>query len=422
MLGKYYWQLRDYAGRFYYQSCLPLILKHRAHSIGKKDKIKVVFFAINLAMWHYQGIYELLSQDNHFICYVVFTIASDKRSQMKEDLKQMREFFTSRGIDFIDYDVNDDLGHDVRELINPDILFYPQPYEGMYPKNHDFLRFKDKLLCYIPYGVYIVNNDDNQYGLKFHCLAWKIYCPFLQYKNRAKKVARNGGWNWVDSGNDHLDRFLSPEIIDVWKNKDRSLKRLIWAPHFTMSKVSWLEPRSNFLWMSQLMLDIAEKNRDNLQIAFKPHPRLKSELYLLPEWGKEKTDQYYQRWESMENTQLEIGDFVELFKTSDAMIHDSGSFTIEYLFVNKPVAFVTADFEALKAEHNDLARACLDQHYVVHNEKDVVDFINQVVLGKQDPMKNQRTEFFQTELKPNVIGNTNEFIVNDIKKSLHLNE
>ena len=168
------------------------------------------------------------------------------------------------------------------------------------------------------------------------------------------------------------------------------------------------------------MLDIAEKNKDRLQIAFKPHPRLKSELYLHPDWGKEKTDRYYQRWESMENTQLETGDFIDLFKTSDAMIHDSGSFTIEYLFVNKPVAFVTADFEALKSEHNDIGRACLDQHYVVHNEKEVFDFINQVVLENQDPMKKQRTEFFQTALKPNVNGNTSEFIVSDIKKSLGL--
>lgn len=421
MLGKYYWKLRDHAGKFYYRFCLPLFLKHRARSVGKKGKIEVVFFAINLAMWRYQGIYELLSSDKRFSCHIVFTVPNSfSIDQQETDQKQMREYFTAKGIDYIDYDVNDLFGYDVRGLINPDILFYPQPYEGMYPKNHDFLLFRDKLLCYIPYGVFIVDNDYQQYDLKFHNLAWKIYCPFKQYQDRARKVARNHGWNWVASGNDHLDKFLSPETTDVWKIKDRSLKRLIWAPHFTMSKVSWIEPRSNFLWMSQLMLDIAEKNKDRLQIAFKPHPRLKSELYLHPDWGKEKTDRYYQRWESMENTQLETGDFIDLFKTSDAMIHDSGSFTIEYLFVNKPVAFVTADFEALKSEHNDIGRASLDQHYVVHNEKEVLDFINQVVLENQDPIKNQRTEFLQTALKPNVTGNSSEFIVSDIKKSLGL--
>lgn len=416
MLGKLYWKLRDYAGRFYYRSCLPIVLKQRALSIGKKDRIEVVFFAIDVAMWRYQGVYDLLSKDERFNCHIVLTTATDKVAQ----LDQMRNYFKAKGIEYVDFDERDESGYDVKRYINPDILFYPQPYEGMYPTNHDFALFRDKLLCYIPYGIFITENDHWQYDLKFLNVAWKVYCPFKQYQDKAKAVARNSGVNWVVSGYYSLEKYLSPDTTDVWKVKDRSLKRLIWAPHFTMSKVSWISPRSNFLWMSQLILDIAEQYKDRLQIAFKPHPRLKSELYSHPDWGKEKTDLYYQRWESGENTQLETGDFVDLFKTSDAMIHDSGSFTIEYLFVNKPLAFVTADFEALKAEHNDIARACLDQHYVVHDEKEVLAYINDVVLEGQDTMKKQRTEFFQTALKPNVNGNTSEFIVNDIKKSLGL--
>lgn len=416
----FYWKLRDFAGRFYYRFFRPLALNHKAQSIGKKEKIEVVFFAINVAMWRYQGICELLSKEPRFNCHIVLTVAKNKDTQVAEDLQHMRSYFSARGIQYVDYNENEPAGYNVKKYINPDIVFYPQPYEKMYPENHDFFLFKEKLLCYIPYGIYITDDDYWQYDLKYHNLAWKIYCPFQQYKDRARKVARNHGKNWIVSGSDHLDRYLSSVTTDVWKIKDRSLKRLIWAPHFTMLKVSWLEPRSNFLWMSQLMLDIAEKYKDRLQIAFKPHPRLKSELYLHPDWGKERTDRYYQRWESMENTQLATGDFIDLFKTSDAMIHDSGSFTIEYLFVNKPVAFTTADFDALKSEHNDIARACLDQYYVVHNEKELMTFIKDVVLAGYDTMKEQRTTFFQTVLKSNVRGNTSEFIVNDIKSSLGL--
>lgn len=416
MLSKLYWKLRDHAGRFYYRSYLPLLLKHRALSIGKKEKIEVVFFAIDVALWHYQGVYELLSKDKRFNCHIVLTTATDKEAQ----LAQMRYYFKSRGIEYLDYDENEESGYDVKRHINPDILFYPQPYEGMFPKNHDFTLFKDKLLCYIPYGIFITEDDHWQYDLKFLNVAWKVYCPFQQYKDKAKAVARNRGANWVVSGYYSLERYIAPEMADIWKIKDRSIKRLIWAPHFTLTKVSWVEPRSNFLWMSQLMLDVAERYKDCLQIAFKPHPRLRRELYLHPDWGKEKTDQYYQRWDSMENTQLETGDFIDLFKTSDAMIHDCGSFTVEYLFVNKPVAFVTADFESLKSEHNVLGRAALDQHYVVHDEKEVMAYFDEVVLSGQDSMKDQRTAFFQTVLKPNVKGNTSEFIVNDIKKSIGL--
>ena len=47
-----------------------------------------------------------------------------------------------------------------------------------------------------------------------------------------------------------------------------------------------------------------------------------------------------------------------------------------------------------------------------------MSFIDDVVLGGQDPMQAQRTEFFETVLRPNVTGSTSQFIVDDIKKGL----
>lgn len=369
-------------------------------------------------MWSYQGIYDLLSRDQRFHCHIVFSVAEDKKEQMRADLQQLRDFFNSKGIKYIDHDGG--IGYDVKKHIDPDILFYPQPYEKSYPKNHDFHRFFSKLLCYIPYSVNVIECNHWTSDLVFHNLAWKVYCASSMEKRNAAKVAKNHARNWIVSGYCNLDEYCNNDFHDVWKVRDRSLKRLIWAPHFTISKVSWLAPRSNFLWMAQLMLDIAEQNKDVLQIAFKPHPRLKSELYRHPDWGIEKTDEYYQRWVDMVNTQLETGDFVDLFKTSDAMIHDSGSFTAEYLYVNKPVAFVSDNIEQLKIPHSDFGRAALDQHYILKDKDDVLAFINDVVLGGNDSKKEQRTRFFETVLKPDVTGTTSQFIVNDIKKSLGL--
>ena len=56
MLGQLYQKLRRQGVEFYFTSLYPYILKRRAHAIGKKDKIEVVFFAINVAMWRYQGV------------------------------------------------------------------------------------------------------------------------------------------------------------------------------------------------------------------------------------------------------------------------------------------------------------------------------------------------------------------------------
>jgi CDP-glycerol glycerophosphotransferase (TagB/SpsB family) len=99
--------------------------------------------------------------------------------------------------------------------------------------------------------------------------------------------------------------------------------------------------------MAELMLELAQAYKDRIQIAFKPHPSLITQLYQHPDWGKERADDYYARWQQMENTQLETGGYVDLFMTSDAMIHDSGSFVVEYLYANRPVMFVSINLQSI---------------------------------------------------------------------------
>ena len=53
-------------------------------------------------------------------------------------------------------------------------------------------------------------------------------------------------------------------------------------------------------------------------------------------------------WESLSNAQLETGKYVDLFMTSDAMIHDCGSFTIEYHYTLKPVMYLVKGEEHTK--------------------------------------------------------------------------
>lgn len=88
------------------------------------------------------------------------------------------------------------------------------------------------------------------------------------------------------------------------------------------------------------MVTFAQKYKDKVQIVFKPHPMLYRTLCEHSEWGKERTDAYYSMWNNMSNTQLEEGDYTELFMQSDAMIHDCGSFILEYLAVDKPCMFL----------------------------------------------------------------------------------
>ena len=147
-------------------------------------------------------------------------------------------------------------------------------------------------------------------------------------------------------------------------------------------------------------------------MVFKPHPLLKNKLDLL--WGKEKADGYYAKWKKMPNTNVNEGDYIDLFLTSDAMIHDSGSFISEYLYVNKPVMRTLNDVDESE-KMNDFAMECISNHYLAKKESDIEQFI-QNVIHDVDPLKDKRTKFVEQVLMPK--GSPSENIVNDILDSI----
>ena len=119
---------------------------------------------------------------------------------------------------------------------------------------------------------------------------------------------------------------------------------------------------SNFLWLAEKMLSFTEKYKDKIQIAFKPHPNLKKQLISHPGWGKPKVDEYYDKWNSLDNGQLEEGDYFDLFLQSDAMIHDSVSFLSEYLYTMKPCCYVIKNENLIDSFLNDFGKAALELH------------------------------------------------------------
>lgn len=115
-------------------------------------------------------------------------------------------------------------------------------------------------------------------------------------------------------------------------------------------------------------------------------------MYAHPLWGKEKTDRYYSEWECLPNAQLETGEYVDLFMTSDAMIHDCGSFTIEYHYTLKPVMYLVNGREHTKMM-NAYAKEAYDLHYKGKNMKDIRSFIENVISERSDYLLEKRKIF-----------------------------
>ena len=381
--------------------------------VKRKDCIKVVFFASNLSMWRYQHLYELMSKHNHFKVYIFLSpFLTYSEQEQNKDINELKAFFDSKQMNYFEQNTCD-----IESDINPDILFYPQFYFDVLAHNIDAKKFRNRLLCAYPYGFPDIYASW-AYNNPFHNVAWKIFYPTQSNLNEAKQLALNKGRNVVITGYPNADEFLSSQTSDVWKKQIAHKKRIVWAPHFTIEKKCSPILSSTFLTFSTFMQEIAKIYSDKIQFAFKPHPRLQTELYKHKEWGKEKADEYYDWWANQEYTQLETGNFIDLFKSSDALIHDSSSFSIEYFYTKKPAMYLARNLEEIIKTKNEVGKAALDIHYIGKTENDIINFIDNVVLKGDDQMKKLRETFFSKYLQPPNGKSVAQNTMDDILKSL----
>lgn len=387
--------------------------------IRQKDKITVVFFASNVAMWRYQGLYEEMQKYPRFETHIVLSPLKSKSKEEKiKAIESLRVFFDSKGILYFDYDTINMRGYDVKGLLKPDLVFVSQQYYTVMPCEHRYYKFTDSLLCFCPYSFTFAGGKTD-YIEDFQNRAWRLYLPSIVHKQLAKKYASVGDSNVVVTGFSSSDIFMNTCVKDVWKSQSVRKKRIIWAPHFTIYNDGWLS-HTGFLWMADFMLELAKKYKDSIQIAFKPHPKLRSELYSHKDWGKEKTDAYYQKWKTLDNGQLESGEFVDLFKSSDAMIHDSSSFVIEYHYTEKPVMFIKENVESFKSLLSELGKKAIDAHYIGKCKADIEDFIIEVVLEGNDTMRSIRDNFAKEFLYPQDGKTVAQVTMNDLLVSLSI--
>jgi hypothetical protein len=81
------------------------------------------------------------------------------------------------------------------------------------------------------------------------------------------------------------------------------------------------------------------------------------------------------------------------------MIHDCASFVVEYLYTKKPIMFLFHD-ENVPERFNEIGKKALNEHYYGKNKKDIILFLEDVVLKNNDKKQNDRINFFEEWLKP----------------------
>ena len=382
----------------YYQS---IILPVKVRRVRRKSVIDVLFVLNELGSWKTESLYLKMLSHPRFNPNILLVPARET----PDAIEILKEYLESKEYN---YEVVNKNGTEYKKQFKTDIIFYQKPYDKVMEYKYSYLYHLDKLFCYVLYGFRNRNYPEIR-NYRFIKVIWQFYAENEKVIEESIPVFSTKGKNLIHTGLSFMDDLLLDKsyYTNPWKDCGDKIK-IIYAPHHSI--VSELYEYSTFLDYFDFMLELAEKYKDKVQWAFKPHPVLRGKLNEL--WGKEKTDAYYNNWESLDNTQIAYGEYMGLFKYSDAMIHDCGSFRLEYMYTGKPVMFLYKG-NPISDYMNWEATEALNLHYKGYNKTDIESFVLDVIKGI-DPLKENRRLFVSNYLTPPHGKSACENIINAI--------
>lgn len=373
-------RLKSIIGNLYYKLYYPF----RIRQLRNQKIITVVFKIENLGAWKSERLYRQMLLHPRFAPKLYIS-----RNLDEDDRINLRKYCVERGYDYLEID---GINHTVWDYCYPDIVFFQKPYRDTFDGMKHLLANRKTLFAYIPYAFH-GSIEKWSFDWPYLHKCWQVYYENEQLAQEYGRLLNSRFPNSYASGLPVMDELLAPKetISDQWKGKSAGKKRIIYAPHHSINPENeW--KTSTFLETGEKILELAEKYSDKVQWAFKPHPLLRDKLEKV--WGKGKTDEYYRRWSDASWSQFEPGKYLGLFKHSDAMIHDCGSFIMEYLYTGNPVMYLMKN-EKLEETFNSAHRRALSLHYHAWNINDVEKFIIDVIAGID--LKRQARDAFKCE-------------------------
>jgi hypothetical protein len=256
-----------------------------------------------------------------------------------------RAFFAAHDDELVDlYDVDTDREVPIEE-VDADVIFYQQPW-GMkdWPR-----RMAGRALgAYLHYGFMIMANHGMHYNIgTFHPYLWRYFAQTEEHRLLHLAHDPAAYERIVVTGYPKLDVFLEPEgparerAAETWAGPDPQAKRIIFAPHHSLGRDNL--QMSTFRWTGQRLLDLA-RSEPGLQWVYKPHPTLKHSVVKNGVMTRSQYQEYERAWSALPNaTVYDSGGYFDIFRSSDAMVTDCGSFLAEYLPTGKPLIWLVSE-------------------------------------------------------------------------------
>lgn len=380
--------------------------------IKNHQKIRVCFFVIFDCTFSCRPLFDEMLKNKNFKPYIVVVPdLSRSREHMVSSFNQTYKSMSKKYKDvYKGYDINSKKFTDFSKIF--DIVCFPLPYENMTHKYFEIEHFlnKDILTFYVGYTFTITKFSNEIFKTNFYEYLWRIFVPTVSHLDEYKKYQYLKGNNVIVTGYCKMDDLAKQQITC------RKRKVIIIAPHHTVTNWELLSI-SNFIKYSNFILKLP-KIYPNVDFIFRPHPLLITQLKKNEIWGSVKTEKYIKELKSNSNlTYSDGGEYFNIFANSDGIIHDCGSFLAEYLFTEKPACYLLKDRQSINKWFLPFSKKCLEQCYQAFSKKDILNFIDNVIINNNDPMKDKRVKFVNSELKINY-PNSSIFVLNEIKNEL----
>ena len=412
MTYDYFAKVSKTAPKEEYDALMEQVFKAATERIRRKDKIKIGFVLYDSSTWCGNDLYDYLVQDERFEVTVFLCLRIDKATNatIREEFSRQTEQFKSHGLNIVAVDDN-------TIVPKQDLIIYLIPYDWRLPKAFQLSNISAKTLtAYIPYS-FEVGTYDASFTLIIR-VAWKQFFPSIfTVENYNKKVAV-GAPQRVYSGYPKIDIFFKrdAEFQFDWKMARPDAKKIIWAPHHSIVESI---RSATFQWNYQFMYEFA-KAHPEISWVVKPHSNLSFRALNAKIFPDSKAyDQYFQKWDELPNAKVVTGAYYQaIFATSDGIIHDCGSFTVEYQYVDKPMIYLTRE----GTKYNELGQEILDVSYLVDGKDfdGIAALIQRVFIEGDDYRAAERKAVFDKYLNyPKANGMlASEFIYKSIADEL----
>jgi len=364
-------------------------------SESKSRKIRVGFAIMYASAFPAMPLFELLKSSKIFDASLV--LIPDALRSGNDPLSFVTDQFGSLGNigHPIQFGVDRETGQLVDVFRDFDLVCFSTPYSEMTFEVHsiDHLTEHGKLVFYIGYSFGVSTYDLHFLPLPLISKLWLAFVPTSFHRKRWSLHSSLPKKQIYVSGYPKLDALL------IRPRPPSVRKKIILAPHHSVATLKSDWSLGDFLRLADRYAELPIKY-PNVDFVFRSHPLLRGKLEDDHNWGKAKTVNYFKQLIELPNVTLsETGDYMELFAESDAMIHNSGSFTAEYLYTSAPVAFMVDDIKILKKSLNKFGRECLKNHYILFSNDDTFRFIEEVVLRGHDQKKWSRNKFVQRKMQ-----------------------